>query len=538
MKAGAYRPTDFASESPTKHRPIDVQSYLMDEPQYTFGPFVLTPGRELRRDGEPVSLGPRALLMLETMLEAQGEIVTKAEMLARVWPGVIVEEGNITVQIAALRKELGPRPGGEEWIVTVPRVGYRLVRGAPRPPDQLQPADAGGKPSMAVLPFVNLSGDASRDYFADGLVEDLITALSRFKSFAVVSRYSSFAYRNRASDVRQVARELGVRYVLEGSVRLSGERVRVTVQLVDAATGTHLWASSFDGEMGQIFEFQDRTTESVVGLIEPQIRRAEIERTRRRWPESPQAYDHFLRALPYFSSRNPADYLTALAHLERAIALQPDYAAALAYASWSLARHGTVALTPLDASGAERCLELARRALQFGDDDPVVLAICSHSLLAIGLMRAEGLAMADRALAANPHNVIVQVLGGICNMLAGDPVKAEACYHRAYSLSPGAPEASESLAGIGFSRFFMRDFEAARVWLERSQATLVDWPPTYWILSAAYAHLDRLDDARATLARLLVFAPYTSIAGVETVARRSDGRFNLITEGLRKAGLS
>jgi TolB-like protein len=510
----------------------------MDEAQHRFGPFVLTPGRELRRDGQPVALGPRALMMLETMLEAQGEIVTKAEILERVWPGVTVEEGNITVQIAALRKELGSRPGGEEWIVTVPRVGYRLVRGRAPGPAEAPPTDAGGKPSVAVLPFVNLSGDASRDYFADGLVEDLITALSRFKSFAVVSRYSSFAYRNRTTDVRQVARELGVRYLLEGSVRLSGERVRVTVQLIDASTGTHLWASSFDGEIGQIFEFQDKITESVVGLVEPQIRRAEIERTRRRWPDDPQAYDHFLRALPFFSSRNPADYLTALGHLEHAVSLQPDYAAALAYASWSLARHGTVALTALDTAGVARCLELARLALQYGDDDPLVLAICSHSLLAIGNMRAEGLAMADRALAANPHNVIVQVLGGICNMLAGDPAKAEACYRRAYTLSPGAPEASESLAGIGFARFFMHDFEGALVWLDRSRATLMDWPPTYWIQTAAYAHLGRLAEAQAILARLKSFAPYTSIAGVETVAQRSDGRFALIIEGLRKAGLT
>lgn len=508
----------------------------MDAPQHTFGPFVLTPGRELRRDGHPVPLGPRALMMLETMLEAEGEIVTKAEMLERVWPGVTVEEGNITVQIAALRKELGSRPGGEEWIVTVPRVGYRLVRGPT--PAAAPSADTGGKPSVAVLPFLNLSGDATRDYFADGLVEDLITALSRFKSFAVVSRYSSFAYRNRASDVRQVARELGVRYLLEGSVRLSGERVRVTVQLVDAATGTHLWASSFDGEMGQIFEFQDKITAAVVGLVEPQIRRAEIERTRRRWPDNPQAYDHFLRALPYFGSRNPADYLAALGHLERAIALQPDYAAALAYASWSLARHGTVALVALDAAGAARCLELARQALYYGDDDPVVLAICSHSLLAIGQMRAEGLAMSDRALAANPHNIIVQVLGGICNMLAGDPKKAEACYQRAYSLSPGAPEASESLAGIGFCRFFMRDYEAAIDWLERSRATLADWPPTYWMLAAAYAHLGRLGEARAVLDRLLELAPHSSIAGVSTVGQRSDGRFDTLIEGLRKAGLT
>lgn len=508
----------------------------MAEPRHTFGPFVLLPGRELRRDGVAVTVGQRALMVLEALAEADGEVVTKADLMARVWPGLVVEEGNITVQIAALRKELGTQPGGQEWIVTVPRVGYRFVRGDAQRADAA--ADEGGKPALAVLPFVNLSGDASRDYFADGVVEDLITALSRFKSFAVISRNSSFVYKGRAVDVRQVARELGVRYLLEGSVRLAGERVRVTAQLVDAVSGAHHWASSFDGELSQIFDFQDRITESVVGLVEPQIRRAEIERSRRRWPENPQAYDHFLRALSYFNSRDPADYLTALNNLERAIELQPDYAAALAYASWCYARHGTVSLTLLSPQSAARCLELARLALHYGDNDPVVLAICSHSLLAIGHMRTEGLTMVDRALKANPHNVLVQMLGGVCNMLAGDPVTAEACYRRAYHLSPGAPEASESLAGIGFARFFMKDFQGALGWLERSLATLVDWPPTYWILTAAYAHLGRLDDARATLRRLLDFAPYTTLAGVGTVALRSDGRFELILDGLRKAGLT
>ncbi len=507
----------------------------MDGTHYTFGPFVLLPGRELRRGGEPVALGQRALTMLETMATARGEIVTKEEILARVWPGLTVEEGNITVQVAALRKELGRRPGGEEWIVTVPRVGYRLLHDPPEPSSSPQES---GRPSIAVLPFANLSGDPSRDYFADGIVEDLITALSRFKSFAVVSRYSSFAYRNRSTDIREVARELGVRYLLEGSVRLAGERVRVTVQLVDAASGTHLWASHFDGELVQLFDFQDRITESVVGLVEPQLRRAEIERARNRWPQNPQAYDHFLRALPLFVSREPADYLTALGHLERAIALQPDYAPALAYASWSLARYGTVAMLSLDAEQAARCVELARAAIRHGDDDPVVLAICSHSLLAIGHLPTEGLALADRAIAANPHNVVVQVLGGISNVLGGDLDKAEACYRRAYNLSPGAPEASESLAGIGFARFFMRDFESAVGWLERSLATLVDWPPAYWMLTACYAHLGRLDEARATLDKLRAFAPQVSLAGIDNVGRRFDSRFDLVREGLRRTGLT
>ncbi len=506
----------------------------MEERQYSFGPFVLRPGRELLRDGKAVAIGQRGLALLETMLEASGNVVSKDDIMRRVWPGLVVEDGNITVQVAALRKELGKRSDDREWIVTVPRVGYRLELDGGAPGTR---TEASGKPSLAVLPFINLSGDASRDYFADGIVEDLITALSRFKTMSVVSRHSSFAYKGKAADVRQVARELDVRYVLEGSVRLAGDWVRVTVQLVDAGTGTHLWAASLDGELGQIFEFQDRITGSVVGLVEPQIRRAEIDRSRRNWPSSPRAYDHFLRALPHFYSRDPAGYDLALNHLDKAIALEPDYALALAYASWAYPRRGTVALTHLTPDEAARCIDLARAALHFGGDDPMVLAICGHSLLAIGRMPAEGLALVRRAREANPHNVPVLVLGGICNMLAGDLDEAEACYRRAYQLSPVALEAYESLAGIGFCRFLKRDFADAITWLEQSRATLVDWPPTYWMLTAAYAHLGQMDQARTRLAQLRELAPHTSLAGLDVIQQRSDGRIALVVDGLALAGL-
>ena len=507
----------------------------MEGQPISFGPFVLSPGKELRRDGKVVPIGQRALVLLETMLAADGEVVTKAEIFEKVWPGVTVEEGNITVQIAALRKELGARASGEDWIVTVPRIGYRLPREpAPAPAPE---ANDSGRPTVAVLPFVNLSGDTSRDYFADGIVEDLITALSRFKSFAVVSRYSSFAYKGRGIDVRQIARELSVRYLLEGSVRLAGERVRVTVQLVDAASGTHLWATSFDGELGQIFEFQDRVTESVIGFAEPQIRHAEIERTRRRWPDSPQAYDHFLRALPYFYSRHAGDYVTALEHLERAIALQPDYAQALAYASWSLARRGTVALEAMSPTVADRCLDLARNAVSVGNDDPVVLAICAHSLIAAGRMHVEGLAAADRALAANPNNVVVLQLAAICNMLVGDAAKAESCASRAFHLSPGAPEAAECLAIVGFSRLVRRDYAGAIEPLEQARATLRDWPPNHWMLAAAYAQNGQLEDGRRLLERSRELAPNLSLAGIQTVVDRADGRLSVLSEGLTRLGL-
>lgn len=506
--------------------------------QTTFGPFVLLHGRELRRNGAPVPIGQRALMVLDGLVTADGAVVTKSELMAKAWPGLVVEEGNLTVQVATLRKELGTRPDGQDWIVTVPRVGYRFAGIGEQPASaQSAPAAESGKPRLAVLPFANLSGDPTRDYFADGVVEDLVTAFSRFKSFAVTSRSSTFAYKGRAMDVRDVARELDVHYLLEGSVRLAGDRVRVTTQLIHAQTGTHHWAQSFDGELGQIFEFQDRITEAVVGLVEPQIRKAEIERNRRQWPATPQAYDYFLRALPHFYGRDPEGYRIALGHLEEAIALEPDYAAALAYASWADARRGTVSLTWLTREEAARSMEYARRAMQFGEDDPVVLAICGHTLIAIGGMRAEGLAAVSRAREANPHNLTVQMLAGICNMLVGDLETAEACGRRAFELSPGAPEAYEGLAIAGFSRFLSGDDPGAVELLEKSRVTLVEWPPTLMMLTAAYAHWGRMEEAARTLGRLRETAPYVTLDGIDVIVARGDGRHERLKSGLAKAGL-
>jgi TolB-like protein len=261
-------------------------------PPHVFGPFVFDPAHGLLRGGEPVAIGHRGM----ALLEADGQPVVKARLFELAWPGTIVEEVNLSVQIAALRRALGRDAEGREWITTVPRVGYCLPR-----PGETPPGPTGlRRASIVVLPFSNMSSDPEQDYFADGVVEDLITALSRFKSFAVVARSSSFAYKDRAADVRVVAEELGVRYVLEGSVQRRGGHLRVTAQLIEGETGIHLWAESFDGELSNLFDFQDRITEAVVGLIEPEIRKAEIERARRRRPEDLDAYDLLLRAMPLF----------------------------------------------------------------------------------------------------------------------------------------------------------------------------------------------------------------------------------------------
>ena len=221
----------------------------MNHNSLPFGLYSLDRGRgELRRGIELLPLSQRGIALLQALLEADGEAVSKAELMEKAWPGLIVEEGNLTVQIAALRKALGTTEDGNDWIVTVPRVGYRLLQQQSRAPAAIEHPVL---PSLAVLPFQNLSGDVEQDYFADGVVEDIITALSRFKSFAVIARNSTFVYKGRAVDVREVAADLGVRCVLEGSVRRGGNRLRITAQLVEGVTNAHLWAHTFDGECRQ-----------------------------------------------------------------------------------------------------------------------------------------------------------------------------------------------------------------------------------------------------------------------------------------------
>ena len=251
----------------------------------SFGPFVLDRGAQaLLSGGRPVALGQRGYALLDALARADGNL-SKTALMDAAWPGTIVEEGNLTVQIAALRKALGTRPDGSEWIVTVPRVGYRLVRsGEASHPDA-------GIPAMIVLPFHNLGGDPEQDYFADGIVDDLITALSRFTSFAVMGRSASFALKGRAADVPQLAAELGVRYVLEGSVRRARDRLRITAQLADGTSGAPLWAQQFDGTTEDVFEFQDRIVESIVGIVEPRIQRSAT--WSRAASDSPPSYDGY-----------------------------------------------------------------------------------------------------------------------------------------------------------------------------------------------------------------------------------------------------
>ena len=503
-----------------------------------FGPFLLNPDNgTLFRDGELVAIGQKAGLLLGALVTKPGQVRTKTELMDAAWPGTTVEESNLTVQIASLRKLLGPTPAGGEWIVTIPRVGYRFVA-EPGATNKADPHSGPVMPALAVLPFRNLSADPEQDYFADGITEDIITALSRFKSFAVIARNSSFVYKGRAVDVRQVAQELGVRYVLEGSVRRASERLRITARLVDAAGGAHLWADRFDGTVEDIFDVQDRITESVVGIIEPQIQRAEIERSRRKRPESLDAYDLYLQALAKMYIARPEENAEAYALVMQAVAHEPDYAPFLGSACWLLGHRIALGWPTLTGDDRTICLDLAHRALANAHGDATVLAQCGLALLNIGRDYDRGMQIIANAVEANPNNQTAVIWAAIAKLHCGDLEESLAHSRRALLMSPGDPTAPVSITAIAHAHMALGNHKEALKAAERSYAVSPKYAPSLWMLIAANAQLGRLDAARRWLVKFQALVPGVTIARIREGQPAYDpARMAAILEGLRLAGL-
>jgi TolB-like protein len=307
---------------------------------YSFEDYVLdSDRRELRLGTDLVSVEPQVFDLLEYVIRNRQRVASKDDLLAAVWSGRIVSESVLTTRINAARCAIGDNGKDQRFIRTLPRKGIRFVgevREEPIAPKQI-PAVAlalPDKPSIAVLPFANMSGDTEQEYFADGIVEDIITALSRTSWLFVIARNSSFVYKGRAVDVKQVGRELGVRYVLEGSVRKASGRARITGQLIDATTGGHLWADRFDGKLDDIFDLQDQITAGVVDAITPKLEKSEIERAKRKRTEGLDDYDYYLRGLEHFYQRTREANKEALRLFYQSIERDPDFAAAYAMAAW------------------------------------------------------------------------------------------------------------------------------------------------------------------------------------------------------------
>jgi adenylate cyclase len=380
--------------------------------------------------------------------------------------------------------------------VRVYRVGGRAEAASPR--SSLALPD---KPSIAVLPLQNMSGDPEQEYFADGMVEDIITALSRIKWLFVIARTSTFTYKGKVVGVKQIGRELGVRYVLEGSVRKARDKVRITGQLIDAASGAHLWADRFDGSLDDVFELQERVAISVAGVIEPALVEAEILRSTERPTNDPTAYDLYLRALSQSYTWQREGIVSALGLLAQAIERDPNYGPALALGAgchrglhingWSEDSHAS----------RDGGIAMARQALEVAPDDPVVLATAAEVLAYFGEDIDTAMALVDRALALNPSFARGWVTSGWLRLWAGQPELAIGHLETALRLSPRARTAGPFMA-IGVAHFFARRFEEARAMLLRSLQEHPGWVPSYRFLASCYAHMGLLDQAHQTVEKL------------------------------------
>jgi adenylate cyclase len=387
------------------------------------------------------------------------------------------------------------------------------------------------KPSIAVLPFQNMSGDPEQEYFADGMVEEIITALSRIRWLFVIARNSSFTYKGRSVAIKQVGRELGVRYVLEGSVRKGGNRVRITAQLIEAETGAHLWADRFDGSLEDVFDLQDKVAVSVAGVIEPALQAAEVRRSTVRPATDVTAYDLYLRALATFYPITKERLFKALELLQRAAAIDPDSAPALSLAAMCQMRLVREGWATEPETAGQTAVDLARQALQLAGDDPAILANAAFVLANFGEEIGAMMALVDRALTITPSFARGWFYGGVLRLWASQHDLAIEHAETALRLSP-RERAGTPLSLIGEAQFFKREFDEAAPKLLLSVQENPGYPHSYRVLAACYAHMGRLDQARAIVARL---RGITSHLVPSAAQLRSPADRELFLSGLRLA---
>jgi TolB-like protein/class 3 adenylate cyclase len=394
------------------------------------------------------------------------------------------------------------------------------------------------KPSIAVLPFQNMSGDPEQEYFADGTVEDIITALSRFPQLFVIARNSSFAYKGKTVDVKQISRDLGVRYILEGSVRKASNRIRITAQLIDASTGVHLWAERFDGGFEDIFELQDQVTARVVGEIAPKLEQAEIERAKRKPTESLDAYDYFLRGMANVNRWTRAANDEAMRLFYKAIELDPEFGAAHGMAAWCYIwrkLNGWVVDRAQETSEGAR---LARRAVELGKNDPVALSRGGHALAWFVRDLDNGAAFIDRALALNPNLSAAWNLSGWVRAYRGELDLSIEHHARAMRLSPLDPILYNMHLGTAFAHFLADRYDEATVWANRALREQPNNPAANRILAASNALAGRMNEAQEAMAYLRELDPSLRVSNLsEVYPLRRPEDLAKVAEGLRRAGL-
>lgn len=513
----------------------------MARDEVSFGEFRLDLGAgRLRRNGHPVELKSRALDILCVLASARGQLVTKDELMAKVWPGMVVEENNIQVHVSALRKALGEERVSPAHLVTVAGRGYRMV--GLSDVDAL-PIEEGGAaeapfhdlPSVAVLPFVNLSGDPEQAYFGEGIVEDIITGLSRVKWLAVIARGSSQLYKGADIDVRQVGRELGVRYVLKGTVRRSAQRIRITAQLVQASSGAQVWAERYDRVSGELFELQDEIAMSVVGAIEPGLRKIEIERVKRTRPEALDAYDLVLRALPFMYKLMPEASAPAIPLLQRALALEPGYPVARAILAWCF--HIRFSRGGLREEDRRAAMEHAHLAVSGASDDPLVLAIAAFVIWFEEHDAAAAFDLFDRALALSNCNVMALSTSAVALAWSGQSELAIERAQRALQLSPFDSLNYLSYQALAGANFRLARYELAYASAQRAVELNPEFSVPYAYLAAALVRLGRDQEAKAAVRTILALDPGFTIGRFGVTVGLNREVFADFVEAWRRAGL-
>ena len=504
--------------------------------------------RELSRAAAIVATAPKVFDLLVYLAEHRERVVSRDDLIAAVWGGRIVSESTLASHINAVRKAVGDDGQQQRLIRTVARKGFRFVAAvterasalaaAPAAAAEVAPPALPDKPSIAVLPFVNLSGDPEQAYLADGVVEDIIAALSQYRWLFVVARNSSFTYKGRAVDVKQIGRELGVRYVLEGSWRTAGKRVRITGQLIDATSGAHHWAGRFEGVLGDIFALQDQITASVVGAIAPQLERAEIERARHKPTESLDAYDYYLRGMAWLHRGTREAIDQALPLFAQAIAADPEFASAYAMAAWCHCWrkiNGWLRDRPREMAEGIR---LAQRAVELGKDDAVALTRSGHTLGHLAGDLVGGIALLDKALVLNPNLAAAWFLGAFLRLWHGETEEAAGHFAHAMRLSPLDPELYRMQAGLAAAHLFLGHFDTAASWAEKALRELPSLLLATAILAASQALAGRPAEAQRAMVHLRQLAPRLRLANLtEWLPIRRPEHLAALLDGLRQAGL-
>jgi len=533
-----HRQLILAMPSEAKAKGIRILRYLFEE--YAFD----TDRRELHRGADVVSVAPQVFDLLDYLIRNRERVVTKDDLINAVWNGRNVSDAALTTRLNVARSAIGDSGEEQRLVKTLPRKGFRFVgqvreaREAARPnpgdaPESAPPLP--DKPSIAVLPFENMSGDPEQEYFADGMVEEIITALSRFRWLFVIARNSSFTFKGKAVDVKEVGRRLGVRYLLEGSVRKAAGKVRITGQLADAVTGAHIWADRFERDLTDVFALQDEVSAAVVSAIQPRMLQTEIEMATRRPLENLTAYDLYLRARQKMYLRTREGYAEVIRLTHRALDLDPRSASAAFVAADGHLSNVALGFSTDPQFDRSEAIRLARLALSLDEND-------ERALSTAGLVTAffigdheTAIDYVERAVASNPNSYAVWNHRGWVYLVAGRYEEAIRSFERCIRVSPFDPNIHNAFAGIGHALIALRRFDEAVAFFKRALRQNSSDGIAFRGLASALAHLGRDAEAHEALARMLEIDPAYTISG--QISRGGQTSFKLLYEGLRKAGL-